>query len=132
MVDHPSSHNKSSACTFPARKLLHQGSRGCTVSVSKDALAQSHTSTDELTQTCDPKLPHDCKSKSLTLTPLNLTKHYCRKCKNWSKSDYVLDTGPIQAWNRWPGSVTGVAWHGWSRDWCARGPGIKSRGNHHF
>ncbi len=22
----------------------------------------------------------------LTRTPLNLTKHYCRKCKNWSKS----------------------------------------------
>ncbi len=28
-----------------------------------------------------------------TLTPLNLTKHYCRK--NWSKSDYIIDTGPI-------------------------------------
>ena len=59
----------------------------------------------------------------LSLTPLNLTKHYCRKCKNWSKSDYVIDAGPIQVRNRWPASVTGVAWHGCSRD---------SGGNHHF
>ncbi len=44
-----------------------------------------------------------------TLTPLNLTKHYCRKCKNWS--DYVIDTGPIHVRNRWLGSVTSVAWH---------------------
>ena len=69
----------------------------------------------------------------LTLTPLNLTKHYYRNlCKNWSKSDYVIDTGPIHVRNRWPGSVTGVVWHGWSRDWCARGPGINSGENHHF
>ncbi len=72
------------------------------------------------------------KHNSLALTPLNLSKHYCRKCKNWSKSDYVIDTGPIQVQNRWPGSVTGVAWHGWSRDWCARGPVINSGGNHLF
>ncbi len=69
---------------------------------------------------------------ALALTPLNLTKHYCRKCKNWSKPDYVIDTGPIQVRNRWSGSVTSVAWHGCSRDWCARGPGINSGGNHHF
>ncbi len=67
-----------------------------------------------------------------SLTPLNLTKRYCRKCKNWSKSDYVINTGPMQVRNRWPGSVTGVAWHGCSRDWCARDPGINSEGNHHF
>ncbi len=61
----------------------------------------------------------------LTLTPLNLTKHYCRICK---KADYVIDTGTIHVRNRWPGSVTGVAWHGWSMDWCARGLGINSGG----
>ncbi len=60
---------------------------------------------------------------TLTLTPLNLTKHYCRKCTNWCKSDYVIDTGSIQVPNRWPGSLTGVAWHWWLRDWCARGSG---------
>ncbi len=36
-------------------------------------------------------------------------------------SDYVINTGPIHVQNRWPGSVTVVAWHGWSRDWCGRG-----------
>ncbi len=79
-----------------------------------------------------PTLYHTKVNFHLTLTPLNFTKHYCRKCKNWSKSDYVIDTGPIQVRNRWSGSVTGVAWHGWSRDWCARSPGINSGGNHHF
>ena len=71
---------------------------------------------------------------TLTRTPLNLTKHYRTVgiCKNWSKSDNVIDAGPIYVRNRWPHSVTGLAWHGWSRDWCERGPGINSGENHHF
>ena len=64
------------------------------------------------------------------LTSLNLTKYYYRKCKTWS--DYVIDTGPIHVYNSCPGVVTGVAWHGWSRDLCARGSGFDSWGNHLF
>ncbi len=68
----------------------------------------------------------------LTLTGPRTRNYYQRKCKNRSKSDYVIDTGPIQVRNRWPGSVTVVAWHGRSRDWCARGPGFESGGNYPF
>ena len=67
-----------------------------------------------------------------TPTALNVTKYYCRKCKNWSKSDYIIDTGPIHVRNCWPGSVTVVTWHGWSRDWCARGLGFDSGGTSPF
>ncbi len=64
--------------------------------------------------------------RQIIKTPLNLTKHYCRKSKNWS--NYVIDTGPIHVRKCWPGSVTGMAWHGWAMDRCTRGPGINSRG----
>ena len=62
----------------------------------------------------------------LTLSPLNLTKYYSRKCKNWPKSEYAINTRPIHVRNCCPGSITGVAWYGWARDWCARGPGFDS------
>ncbi len=68
----------------------------------------------------------------LTLTSLNLTKHYCSKCKNWSKIEYVINTGSIHVRNSCPGSVTtGMAWNGFLRDWCARGP-VRFRGNRRF
>ena len=38
----------------------------------------------------------------------------------------------IYIWNCCPGSVTGVDWHGRSRDWCARGSRFDSGGNHSF
>ena len=66
--------------------------------------------------------------KLINPNPTESHKTLLRKCKNWSKSDYVI----IQVRNHWPGSVTGVAWHWSSRDWCARGSGINSGGNHHF
>ncbi len=53
---------------------------------------------------------------------MNVTKYYCRKCKNCSKPNFVIDTGPIHIRNCCLGSVTGLAWHGWSRYWCDRGP----------
>ncbi len=45
---------------------------------------------------------------------------------------HVIDTLPTHVRNCCPGSVTGVVWHGWSRDWCARGAGIDSRGTTNF
>ena len=54
----------------------------------------------------------------LTLTSLNLTKHYCSKCKNWSKIEYVINTGSIHVRNCCPGSVTtGMA----SLEWLFKG-----------
>ncbi len=63
---------------------------------------------------------------------LNYTIQYSRKVENWSKSDYVINAGPIYVRKRWPGSVTGVAWHGCSRDRSARGPRFDSGGNRPF
>ncbi len=50
-----------------------------------------------------------------TLTPLNLIKYYCRKCKNWS--NHVIDTGPIYILNCCLGSVTGR----WGLAWVVKG-----------
>ncbi len=66
----------------------------------------------------------------LKLNP-NLTP-YSRKVENWYKSDNVINAGPIYVRKRWSGSVTGVAWHGCSRDRGARGPRFDSRGNRPF
>ena len=95
--------------------------------------------------------------RQLTLTPLNLTKHYCSKCKNvkvrlrhWYRA-YTLTESLAKQRHR-----HGLAWvtrdtlapqrshrkamgvwsyrirHGWSMDWCARGPGINSGGGGEF
>ncbi len=37
-------------------------------------------------------------------------------------------SGPVHIQSCCPGSVTGVAWYGLARDWCARGSGFDSRG----
>ena len=49
----------------------------------------------------------------LTLTPLNFTKYYCRKCKNWSETAFVNDTQSIHIRKCCQGSVTGLACYGW-------------------
>ncbi len=44
-------------------------------------------------------------------------------------SEYIITTGLIHVQKCCPGSVTGVAWYGWARNWYKRGPGFDSAGN---
>ena len=70
------------------------------------------------------QLAYDCLGSFYASTPiLSLTVlytiliPYSGEVENWcNKSDYVINAGPTYVRKRWPSSVTGVAWHGCSRD----------------
>ncbi len=62
--------------------------------------------------------------KSGTYTGRQSLVYFVLKVENQSKSDCVINAGPIY--------VTGVAWHGCSRDWGARGLGFDSGENSPF
>ena len=66
----------------------------------------------------------------ITLTVLHHTIPYSRKLVRLHM--YVINAGPIYVRKHWPGSITGVAWHGCSRDQGERGPGFDSGGNRLF
>ena len=56
---------------------------------------------------------HSYQKLPLTLTAPNDIEYYYRKCKNWSKPDYVIDTGPIYTY--------GVAGRAASQSWLGMG-----------
>ncbi len=59
-------------------------------------------------------------------TPYNIIQQKSRKLV--FRSPTMSSRQGLYVRKRWPGSVTGVAWHGCSRDRGARGPGFDFRG----
>ena len=68
----------------------------------------------------------------LSLKALNVTKNTTVQNVNIGPTMSSIQGIYMYRIAGWPGTVTVVAWHGWSRHWCARGPGFDSEGNHPF